>query len=345
MLACRARMALEGPAGAVVVSAAGRAGPRAALARLAVAAGPDFTLFGAFTLAFLGIAFVYGAKFTYFESSIFGCLIAAAGLVGATAAAHARGLVARDPAAVALFTRRCREVLRDFGPFFGVIVVYEHLYLYTGLIRPDRIDAHLIAADIALFGVEPTLWIQQFVTPWRTELFAIAYNAYFPMPLLLCLLLQARGRREDFRELVTAITCAMYLGFLGYLFFPAGPPRFYEPILAQFDPPTLRGALGFFEQTQVVWDSANQVKVSASFPSMHCALSMLSVLYALRFGDVLPRRKRLLFGSFLCVSAVLWTSTVYLRHHWVVDMFAGWTVAATARLVAPRLRALWARLA
>jgi hypothetical protein len=122
--------------------------------------------------------------------------------------------------------------MRDFGPFIGLMIVYEHLYMYTGVIRQGRIDAALMTADIRLFGVEPTLGIGRFAHPALTDIFAIAYASYFPMPLFLCLVLQLRGRRHDFQELVTAITVAFYTGFLGFLFFPAGPPRFYEPIHA-----------------------------------------------------------------------------------------------------------------
>jgi membrane-associated phospholipid phosphatase len=36
-------------------------------------------------------------------------------------------------------------------------------------------------------------------------------------------------------------------------------------------------------------------------------------------------------------------STVYLRHHYVVDLFAGWMLAPAAIWMAPRLDAWWAR--
>jgi membrane-associated phospholipid phosphatase len=41
--------------------------------------------------------------------------------------------------------------------------------------------------------------------------------------------------------------------------------------------------------------------------------------------------------------AGLWVSTVYLRHHYVVDLLAGWALAPIALVLAPRLDAWWAR--
>jgi membrane-associated phospholipid phosphatase len=292
----------------------------------------------------VGLALGYGARWNFVQGSIIGAAAIAAGLIIVTAAAHAPRLWRREADAVSRLRRRVREVLRDFGPFLAMVIVYEHLYMYTGLIRPDHVDARLLALDVDLFGVEPVLWIQRFEHPWLTDLFAFAYGTYFPMPLLLCALLQLRDRREDFRELTTAIIVAMCLGFLGYITIPAGPPRFSEPLLPFFEPPQLRGALGLFEHTQEVWDAGNQVKVSASFPSMHAGLSFLTLVYAWRFGDVF-RMRWALFAVFLVLSLLLWTSTIYLRHHWLVDLPAGWLVAITAACAAPWLRRVWPRAA
>ncbi len=314
--------------------------PRPGVLRMFRWLGPDYTVLLVFALLFVVLAFVYGARWNFFNLTIFGALGMAAVFVGGTAVMHARRLWRREPGAIAYFKRRSLEVTRDFGPFIGLMLVYEHLYMYTGVIRQGRIDASLMAADITLFGVEPTLWIGKVAHPVLTDIFAVAYASYFPMPLFLCLVLQLRGRRHDFQELVTAITVAFYTGFLGYLFFPAGPPRFYEPILPLFDPPILKSALGFFETSQATWDAANQVKVSASFPSMHCGLSMLTLIYAWRFRDMVKRRA-LLLGVFVVCTVTLWTSTIYLRHHWVVDCFAGWAVAFFAAFAAPRLRKAW----
>jgi len=186
--------------------------------------------------------------------------------------------------------------------------------------------------------VEPTQWIGRFANGWATDFFAIMYNMYFPLPLFLVTVLALRGRRDDFRELVTAIVIAMFLGFLGYTLVPVGPPRFF--LEGQFQPPSLHGALGWFELTQDAQDSINRTKIAASFPSMHAGLSLLSVVYAVRFGRIIGR-PRLLLAVFLFLSLSLWIATVYLRHHWVVDLLAGFAVAGVACVASPWLRRVW----
>ena len=39
----------------------------------------------------------------------------------------------------------------------------------------------------------------------------------------------------------------------------------------------------------------------------------------------------------------LWASTIYLRHHYFVDLVAGWLLAPVAVWLAPRVDGWWAR--
>jgi membrane-associated phospholipid phosphatase len=306
--------------------------------RLLARLGPDLFLLFFFSALFLGLAIAFGASWNFWEMSIVLPAIVAGGILAVTVLANLGRLRRGDAAGRQHVVRRLREVARDWAPFIGLIIVYEHLWMYTGLVRHDRFDATMMVWDQRLFGVEPTIWISRFVTPWATNFFAIAYNLYFPMPLFLVTVLAVRGRREDFRELTSAIVLAMFLGFLGFTLVPVGPPRFF--LEGQFNPARLTGY--FFELSQDAQDSLNRTKVAASFPSMHAGLSLLSLIYARRFGRVIGW-PRLLFGVFLFGSVSLWVATVYLRHHWVVDLFAGFAVAIVAAAIARFLRRVWPR--
>jgi membrane-associated phospholipid phosphatase len=58
---------------------------------------------------------------------------------------------------------------------------------------------------------------------------------------------------------------------------------------------------------------------------------------------VWPRRPRLWFRIVVVLVVLMAISTVYLRHHWVVDIFAGLAVGALASWLAPILRRRWPR--
>jgi membrane-associated phospholipid phosphatase len=109
-----------------------------------------------------------------------------------------------------------------------------------------------------------------------------------------------------------------------------------------FDPPQLHSHFGLFELQQGAFDSADPARTRSAFPSLHCSLALLTLIYSWRFGDaVFPRRRRLFFALAAPLCVGLWVSTVYLRHHWVPDIAAGLALGTCANLLAPVLRRRW----
>lgn len=143
--------------------------------------------------------------------------------------------------------------------------------------------------------------------------------------------------------MTTALVLQMGIGFILFLVFPAGPPRYYEPLMhGGYDPPQLHSFFGLFELQQGAFDSADPARTRSAFPSLHCSLALLTLIYAWRFGDaVFSRRKRLFFTLVAPFCVSLWISTVYLRHHWIPDIAAGLVLGTTANLLAPWLRRAW----
>jgi membrane-associated phospholipid phosphatase len=306
--------------------------------------GPDFTLFLIFLAIFVGLCIAFGGQFHIAGE---GSILIAGGIGG--------GLVAirfawRAPAILAgraderdKFLSASRRILRDWGPMILLVIVFENLHSYTGLIRKVPIDDTLYNIDVAMFGVEPSVWAGKLANPWLTDYFSFAYSLYFILPMILALALTLRGRRADFRELTTSVVLHMCIGFLCFIIFPAGPPRYYAPLLhGGFDPPQLVGAFGLYELSNGAFDSANPVSTNSSFPSMHCAIGLMTLLYGWRFGaGVSPRHPRLFFWICLPLVVSLWLSTIYLRHHWVPDIAAGMTLGIICFKITPFLRRKW----
>jgi membrane-associated phospholipid phosphatase len=72
------------------------------------------------------------------------------------------------------------------------------------------------------------------------------------------------------------------------------------------------------------------------FPSLHVGLSSLVLWYGYRLS-------RRWFWILLLPVVANWVSTVYLRYHYLVDVFAGWVVAAVAIWIAGLLLVLESR--
>jgi membrane-associated phospholipid phosphatase len=302
--------------------------------RLLTRVGLDFLAIGFFVMVLATLMLAYGGRLHFAEGSVIWPTLILLVIVLTSFLGRAHRLLSGDAEVRREVIRRALSSIRDWSPLIILVLVYQNLRGLTGLIRPDAIDMSLYQLDIAIFGVEPTIWAQQFASPWLTDWFAFSYTLYFIIPLVLATTLYGLREREDFKELVVGVLLVQYTGFLLYITFPAGPPRFAIPEL--FDPPKLTGIFGFYDMTQRAFDSVNPNPVKASFPSLHCALSCLALLYAWRFRKAV--RGSWMFWVFLPLVVSLWCATVYLRHHWIVDCFAGFALATVVFSITPRLR-------
>ncbi len=318
---------------AAAVSAPTSPPPRGAR-RLAAWLGPDFTLFIACALVLAVVGHLFGAHYVLRLSTMLLPGLVAPGLV----ALH---LIRRGRAGVGA---TARAAVRDWAPLVLVAVVFDNLENYTGLVRRVTIDATLYHVDLALFGVEPSVWIRRFYHPLLTDWMASCYGIFLVTPMFLAIVLWLRGRRADFREMALAVMLQMWLAFFIFICLPAGPPRYFAPLRDGVFREHLPSLLGFNDKLQATWDTYSPLLVRASFPSLHCAYGMLTLLYAWRFGDgVFPARRRLFFWVVAPLELSLFVATVYLRHHWIPDCLAGMGLAVAVCQLAPWLRHRWPR--
>lgn len=219
------------------------------------------------------------------------------------------------------------STFKNWSPLLVIIIGYENLREFTGVVNPHPIDQTLYEMDLKLFGIEPTIWAGQFVNPVLTDIFSLFYAAYFLMPLLLAFYLYWKQHQNEFLELSLALQFCFCIGFLLYIVFPAGPPRFYFDASVWQAYPPLYGYWGLFEHVHAVADAHNPVKHYASFPSLHVTLAVLPLMYVIKF-------KRVLWVFFIpfywVMSTGIIASTLYLRHHWVPDILAGIVLAVVS---------------
>jgi membrane-associated phospholipid phosphatase len=337
----------------IVNGRAARAGAKRAMTeqrsfplRVLALLGADVALLALFLGALATLIRLYGVSFVWAEGPITISAALGTGLIALHFLLRLPQLLRGRKAALGGLRASVRETARDWAPFIGLMWAFESLETYTGRIPKPSVDPVLYALDVRLFGVEPTVWIHAFHHPLLTDWMAFAYGSYFVLPMIIATALSLRGRREDFREMSSAVVIQQGLGLVLCLTFPAGPPRFYRPLLqGPFQPGTLYSYFGLFEFQQGAFDAADPARTRSAFPSLHCALALVSLVYAWRFGSaIFPSRPRWFFWICLPVVVSLWISTIYLRHHWTVDCAAGLAVGAVALFVAEWLRAVWPKV-
>ena len=221
--------------------------------------------------------------------------------------------------------------LRETVPFLACILIYTNLHDTIGFVNPHDVHHWLVALDDLLFGVQPCVWAEQFITPLRTEVMQFLYLNFFWIGPSTSLVLLLRRRWPAFRTATLGVVLCFYIGYALYVIFPAAPPRL---VLVYEFSKNLRGYPVGFSNLSAQAFSLLPVDSRAAFPSLHAAVSTVALVYAWRFV-------RPWFWVLVPFVLGLWVSTVYLRHHYVVDLLAGWMLAPIAVWLAPRIDAWW----
>lgn len=223
--------------------------------------------------------------------------------------------------------------LRETVPLLACFLIYTNLHDTIGFVNPHDVHHWLVALDGLVFGVQPCVWAERFITPARTEVMQFLYLNFFWIAPSTSVLLLLRRRWAEFRAATLGVVVCFYLGYALYVAFPAAPPRL---VLVYEFTKNLRGYPAGFSTLSAQAFSLLPVDSRAAFPSLHTAASLVALVYAWRHA-------RAWFWMLVPFVLGLWASTIYLRHHYFVDLVAGWLLAPVAVWLAPRVDAWWAR--
>lgn len=227
---------------------------------------------------------------------------------------------------------------RNWYHALSIPLAFRELHYLVHPINPMDLDPLLARWDWYLCGgVHPTVWLEQWMHPWLTEYLQVIYSTFYFLPIVLGAFLWKRRDYDGFHMALLAVVTAFYLSYLGYMAFPALGPRFE---LASLQQQEIRGMwlTGWLRTTL---DRLELIQRDA-FPSGHVGVSLLVLYYSRRLGATA-------FVPYLVVVTSLTFSTVYLRYHYVVDVFAGvilalvswWVAGAIRDLVDCRLAPRW----
>ena len=189
-------------------------------------------------------------------------------------------------------------------------------------------DPAVLKLEAAVFGVQPTVWLQKFVTPPLTEWMMFAYVIYLVIyPGLGALIYFRRGELalEDylFTLAVTNVVC-----FLGFLVFPIAGPLYH---MREAYTVPLKG--GFFTACGE-YIRRNLHEIGCNFPSPHCAIATIMWMMARRY--IRPA-----FYALAPVILSLYISTFFLRYHYLSDSVVGILTAFLVLLCSPSLVKAW----
>jgi membrane-associated phospholipid phosphatase len=211
-----------------------------------------------------------------------------------------------------------------------VQVTYFMFAQLLPLVNPRALDHQLYQLDLSLFGVEPAVYFDRFVTPTTTEWFAFFYFSYFFVLALhvLPILFVSRNARM-ISEFALGMILLFCMGHTLYILVPGYGP--YKAMPELFNHQLSPGIWWNTTRTLVAQSGAQK----DIFPSLHTAAPTFLLLFSFHRRAELPFRYTWPLVAFFAVNIVI--ATMFLRWHYVIDVVAGLILAVVAHTLAVRL--------
>ena len=209
--------------------------------------------------------------------------------------------------------------------FSAIFLSYFQLRFILPAVSERAVDAQLYHFDLRVFGFEPSLAWDHFVNPVTTEWFAFFYFGYFFILALhvIPVMLGVTNERviSDFALgifIVFASAHTLYMAVPGY-----GP---YHYLAGEFHHELTGGTFwGLVKSTVEVAGAQKDI-----FPSLHTAAPTFLMMFSFRHRKLLPFKYTWPVLAF-CVANII-GATMFLRWHYLIDIFAGLAVATIANL-------------
>jgi len=254
---------------------------------------------------------------------------------------HCLGVLAADIGALALGLFVTRAGVIPYGNFWNsflyrvtiwipLFLSYFQLREILPAVTTRAVDADILAFDLKVFGFEPSIAWDQYVNPTTTEWFSFFYFGYFfilmanTVPMMLGAKNMSRLAHFSFGLMI--VFCC---GHLGYLLVPGyGPHQFLH---GQFKN-ELEGGF-FWALVKASVEAGGAMK--DIFPSLHTAVPTYFTLFAFWHRRSFPF-KYLWPILLFCITQII-GATMFLRWHYLIDIFAGLTLATVAVTVSAKV--------
>jgi membrane-associated phospholipid phosphatase len=224
------------------------------------------------------------------------------------------------------FVLRVAAVTLAFAYLFGAV---DKLQL---LIQGRWMDDYVLDFEQWVFGLQPTLWIEDYISKPLTEWLMFSYVIYVPMYPVICGIIYYKRGELAMEDYFFTLGLTNILCDIGFILFPVASPMYY---IKQLYTVPLEGW---------VWTFLGECMrkylhfAGGSIPSPHTAAATIMWIMAYRYH----RRS---FWVLTPIVISLYVSTFYCRFHYATDAVVGLAVAFLALAIAPLLMKLWDRMA
>ena len=206
----------------------------------------------------------------------------------------------------------------------SIQLTYFFMRGFLPIVNPGSLDRELHELGMTLFGVEPALALEPWISSATTEWFAFFYYGYFfVLGLHVIPIIFFSRHPRILSEFALGLLLVLSVGQSLYLIVPGYGPASLPALFEHDLPPG------------VWWNLVKQLVASAGaqkdiFPSIHTAAPTFILLFSFHNRAHLPYRFTWPLVGFYSFNIIV--ATMFLRWHWLVDIVAGLTLALFAYL-------------
>ncbi len=207
------------------------------------------------------------------------------------------------------YKNKITSFLRYFYPLLFTAYFYGETGYYNNIFFAD-LDELFIKLDHLLFGFQPSLiFSQKYDSIWFSELMFFSYFSYYLIIVVFPLIVYFTNK-EEFERTFFIIIFSFYAYYLIFVIFPVVGPQFY------FAPEQAGIAHNGFWGKLIKFLQDSGETPTGAFPSSHVGISWIIL-----FASVKSYKKLSLI--ILPLALLICFSTVYIKAHYAVDVFAG----------------------
>lgn len=242
-------------------------------------------------------------------------------------------------AAYIFVNRFSEKTEKKFWKFFLRMapIVLAYAYLFGAVDKLQMIVQHRWMDDDVcdfeqyVFGVQPTLWLEDYISKPLTEWLMFSYVIYIPLYPVLCGIIYYKRGKLAMEDYFFTLGLTNVLCDLGFIIYPVASPMYH---IKELYTVPLDGyiftSLGEFVRSHLHF-------AGGSIPSPHAAAATIMWVMAYRYH-------RFSFWILAPIVLSLYVSTFYGRYHYVTDAVVGILVAGLALGIAPLLIKLWSKI-
>ncbi len=227
-----------------------------------------------------------------------------------------------------------RYIDENRGQWYALVRLLYPLLLFTFFYRAtggtmhlafDRFfDPELVAFERAVFGVNPTLFIDRhLLSTWATELFSWCYFFYYFVLAVFLLAVFFKRDHPVLKSSLTAICLTFFLSYILFILFPLEGPRWH---FAQEYVNPVVSPVGRHLVNLVIDNVAVR---GGCMPSSHVAIALVVLLYSFKYY----RRAGWILLPIVTGLAI---GTVWGRFHYVSDVLAGGLIGLSSMMLVSR---------